>query len=425
MNLPLILGSLVFVATLVLVIVRPMGLPEWASALAGGGAMLLLGIVPVGQGAGVLTSNLNVFGFFLGLMTISALAETAGFFDALARLAARLSGNSSSRLMLNVMLIGVLITTFLTNDATALILTPLVYALVVRLRLEPLPFMFGCTFIADTASFVLPVSNPINVLVLTAFPRDLWSYLGHLLLPAILVIAANIGLFLWIFRRDLRRRFDPALLAAAPDTVRGRYFLFVVWSLGGIASAYVLASALRWPIAFIALAGSAWLLAGGLLARRVVWNKLAREISWPIFGFIAGMLLLVQGVDNLCLTAGFGRWLVGLSGGHTVGASVSSVLGAAVGSNAINNVPMALVLISSIQAAAPTGHLQDVFVYGTIVGADLGPNITTVGSLATMLWLIILRRRGVEVSPLDYFRLGIAVTPILLALSIVALWLTS
>lgn len=427
MNLPLVLGSLVFVATLALVIGRPRGLPEWAAALGGGGAMLLLGIVTVGQAAGVLADNLNVFGFFLGLMTISALAETAGFFDALARLAAKLSGNSSSRLMLNVMLIGVLITTFLTNDATALILTPLVYALVVRLRLEPLPFMFGCTFIADTASFVLPVSNPINVLVLTAFPRDLWNYLGHLLLPAVLVIAANIGLFLWIFRRDLHRRFDPALLANAPgaEEERGGYFMFVVVSLGGIALAYVLASAFRWPISFVALGGSAWLLAGGLLMRRVAWGKLAQGISWPIFGFIAGMLLLVRGVDNLGLTAGFGRWLVGLSGGHTAGAAVSSVLGAAIGSNAVNNVPMALVLISSIHAAAPTGPLQDMFVYGTIVGADLGPNITTVGSLATMLWLIILRRRGVEVSPIDYFRLGITVTPILLALSILALWLTS
>lgn len=426
MSVLLILGSIVFVATLVLVIARPRGLPEWAAALGGGAAMLLLGIVTVGQAAGVMADNLNVFGFFLGLMAISALAETAGFFDALARLAARLSGNSSSRLMLNVMLIGVLITTFLTNDATALILTPLVYALVVRLRLEPLPFMFGCTFIADTASFVLPVSNPINVLVLTAFPRDLWNYLGHLLLPAVLVIAANIGIFMWIFRRDLRRRFDPTLLASTPDsTERGGYFLFVTWSLGGIALAYVLASALRWPISLVALGGSAWLLAGGLLMRRVAWSTLAQGISWPIFGFIAGMLLLVRGVDNLGLTAGFGRWLIGLSGGHTAGAAVSSVVGAAVGSNAVNNVPMALVLISSIRAAAPTGPLQDMFVYGTIVGADLGPNITTVGSLATMLWLIILRRRGVEVSPIDYFRLGVTVTPILLALSILALWLTS
>jgi arsenical pump membrane protein len=424
----LILGSAIFVVTLALVIAHPKGVPEWVVALGGGAAMLLLGIVSLGQATHVLWDNLNVFGFFLGLMTISAIAESAGFFDALARMAARLSGNSSRRLMVNVMLIGTIITTFLTNDATALILTPLVYALVVRLRIEPLPFMFATTFIADTASFVLPVSNPINVLVLTAFPRDLGSYLGHLLLPAALVIGANILIFVWIFRADLRHPFEPGLLDTAPgatEPVHDRFFRFTVLVLAAIAIAYVLASAFRWPLAVVALAGAAALLLGGLLMRRVQWRRLGREISWPIFGFIAGMLLLVQGVENLGLTAAFGRWLIELSGGTAWGAVPASVLGAAIGSNAINNVPAALVLISAIRASEPSGALSDVLVYGTIVGADLGPNITTVGSLATMLWLLILRRRGLEVSPLAYFRLGITVTPILLGLAILALWLTS
>lgn len=424
MSLPLVLGSLVFVATLVLVISRPKGFPEWVAALAGGAAMLALGIVSPPQATQALVDNLNVFGFFLGLMAISALAEGAGFFDALARLAARLSGGSAARLMLNVMLIGALITTFLTNDATALILTPVVYALVVRLRLEPLPFMFACTFIADTASFVLPVSNPINVLVLTAFPHNLGNYLAHLLLPALVVIAGNIIAFLWIFRSDIARRFDPGLLAGSPGVVaQGGYFRFVAWSLGAVAVAYVAASAFRWPLSLVALGGSVWLLMASMAARRVKWSKLAKEISWPIFGFIAGMLVIVQGVENLGLTAGFGRWLVALSGGQPLGAALASVLGAGIGANAINNVPMALVMISSIRSATPAGPLQDLFVYGTIVGADLGPNITTVGSLATMLWLLILRRKGMEVSPLAYFRLGITVTPILLALATLALWI--
>jgi arsenical pump membrane protein len=141
------------------------------------------------------------------------------------------------------------------------------------------------------------------------------------------------------------------------------------------------------------------------------------------------MLVVVQGVENLGLTAGFGRWLVdlsgGLSGGQSWGAVFASVFGAAIGSNAINNVPMALVLISSIQSAVPPGPTQDLFVYGTIMGADLGPNITTVGSLATMLWLLILRRKGMEASSMAYFKLGITVTPLLLVLGALALWLSS
>ena len=423
----LAIGSLIFVATLVLVMLRPKGFPEWAAAIVGGAAMVATGLVTFAQAGKTLEDNLNVFGFFLGLMTISAIAEEAGFFDVLAGLAARFAGNSSRRLMINVMLIGVLITTFLTNDATALILTPVVYALVVRLRLEPLPFMFGTTFIADTASFILPVSNPINVLVLTSYPHDLGHYLQHLLLPAVLVIAGNILIFLWIFRQDLSRQFDKGLLQDGESTekARGSYFYFVVASLAAIAAAYVLASAFRWPIAFVALGGSAWLVAGSLFWKRAQWSKLGKEISWPIFAFIAGMLVIVQGVENLGLTSGFGRWLSAISGGQAWGAVGSSVFGAAIGSNAINNVPMALVLISSIRDLAAHGPLADMFVYGTIIGADLGPNITTVGSLATILWLLILRRKGVEVSPLQYFRLGIVVTPVLLLVAAAALWLST
>lgn len=243
-------GSAIFVAALVLVVSRPGGLPEWVTALGGAAAMLLPGIVSPAQAVDALLGRLDVFGFFLGLMTISAVAETAGFFEALARLAARYSGQSASRLMLNVMLIGVLITVFLTNDATALILTPLVYSLVVRLRLEPLPYLFACTFIADTASFVLPVSNPINVLVLNAFPHPLSQYLAHMLLPAVLVITANILIFLWIFRTSLARQVDLTLLDDQPEHTR--YFWFVVCSLGAIAVAYVTTSALGAPLSWVA-----------------------------------------------------------------------------------------------------------------------------------------------------------------------------
>jgi arsenical pump membrane protein len=421
----LVAGITVLLGSLVLIIVRPGGLPEWATALGGGVSMLLFGVLSPADAVGVLAANLNVFGFFLGLMAISALADEAGFFDALARISARLSGGNPALLMLNVMLTGVLITTFLTNDATALILTPVVYALVVRLRLEPLPFMFACTFIADTASFILPVSNPINVLVLTTFPQTLSGYLAHLLLPALVVTAGNIAIFLWIFRDSLSGELDLKLLEEGGRPARDGYFRFVVASLGAIAVAYVLASALSWPISAVALGGSGWLLTGALVARRVRWGHLGGEISWSIFGFIAGMLVVVRGIEVLGVTRAFGHLLIDLSGGHPLGAAFVSTFGAAVGANAINNVPASLVLVSAIRAATPPETLKDVLVYGTIIGADLGPNITTVGSLATVLWLLILRRKGLEVSSAEYFRLGITVTPALLALGAFALWLSS
>ena len=425
-SLQLILVAAIFLVTLVLIMARPKGLSEALAALGGGGAMLLIGAVGPGEAAGLLADNWNVFGFFLGLMAIATLAESAGFFDWLARGAARSAKGSGMRLFINVFLIGVLITIFLSNDATALILTPLVYTLVVRLRLEPLPFMFATTFIADTASFVLPVSNPINILVLQAFPRDLGSYLLHLGLAAGLVIVGNILLFAWIFRRDVTHRFSLDRLGSEAEAqpAHPRLLRVTTVTLAAIAGAYVLAGIYGWPLSFVALAGAAVLaVEAGLLG---TWapRHWAGEIAWPIFGFIGGMLLVVRGVENMGITAAFGHALLSLSGNSPLAATLLTAGGGALGANLINNVPMALVLTSAIHSAGGGGPLHDALVYATILGADLGPNVTTIGSLATMLWLLILRRRGLEISSLEYFKLGITVTPILLLIGALAIWLT-
>ena len=169
----LVLGGGVFLATLILVMTRPRGLSESLFAGIGALVMVVLGFVSPLDAIAVLLSEWNVFGFFLGLMLISAIADRAGFFDALALAAAKAAGGDTRRLYFAVFVLGALITAFLSNDATALILTPVIYTLVTRLRLAPLPFMFACTFIADTASFLLPVSNPINILVGNAFGADL------------------------------------------------------------------------------------------------------------------------------------------------------------------------------------------------------------------------------------------------------------
>jgi arsenical pump membrane protein len=420
----LILVAAIFLVTLALIMVRPRGLSEAFAALGGGGAMLLIGAVGPGEAADLLAANWNVFGFFLGLMAIAALAEGAGFFDWLARGAARSAQGSGLRLFINIFLIGVLITVFLSNDATALILTPLVYTLVVRLRLEPLPFMFATTFIADTASFVLPVSNPINILVLQAFPRDLGSYLRHLGLAAALVIAGNILLFAWIFRRDVRHRFVLEHLGGETAPAHPRLQRATTVTLAAIAVAYVLAGVFGWPLSFVALAGAAGLVVEAGLLGAWTPRRWAQEIAWPIFGFIGGMLLVVRGVENAGITAAFGQALLSTSGNSPLAATLLTAGGGALGANLINNVPMALVLTSAIHSAGGGGPLQDPLVYATILGADLGPNITTIGSLATMLWLLILRRRGLEVSSLEYFMLGITVTPILWLIGALAIWLT-
>jgi arsenical pump membrane protein len=420
-----ILIASITILTLLGIMTRPFKLNEAVFALAGAGLLLILGLIKPVDAVTTLFSDWNTFFFFLGLMSLSALAEVAGFFDWLAMQAARLAGNSSQRLFLNTFLLGSLISMFLSNDATALILTPIVYTLVTRLRLPVLPFLFACTFIADTASFLLPVSNPINIIVTSRFPLDLFTFLRLLLLPSLVVIGINIGVFFLLYRRQLQGQFDIKRLPAMETVIKNKnYFRYTCTVLGLVAIAYIVASALQLPLSLVALGGALLLLIGALRWKQTTVSDVSKQVSWSIFGFIAGMFIVVRALEGSGLTAAFGQLLVRFSGHTTFGAVMVGTLGAALGTNLINNVPMAVVLNSAlggVQHVAPSTHLA--FVAATIFGCDLGPNLTTVGSLATVLWLLILRRRNIDVSGLDYFKVGIIVTPLMLVAGALTIWL--
>ncbi len=413
------------ILTLLGIMTRPFKWNEAMFALAGAALLLVIGLINPLDAATTLLKDWNTFLFFLGMMSLSALAEVAGLFDWLAFQAARLSGNSSRRLFLNTFLLGSLISMLLSNDATALILTPIIYSLVTRLRLPVLPFLFACTFIADTASFLLPVSNPINIIITTKYPLDLLTFLRLLTLPCLLVIAVNIGIFFLLYRRQLQGRFDLKRLPSAEESVKHKgYFRYTCIVLGVVAIAYVFASATQFPLSLVALGGAILLLVGALFWKRTTIKHTGQQISWSIFGFIAGMFIVVQAVEGTGLTTQFGQLLLHLSGGTSFGAVMIGTLGAALGTNLINNVPMAVVLTSSLHSVqhAPLA-IQQGFIASTIFGCDLGPNLTTVGSLATVLWLLILRQRNLDVSGLDYFKIGILVTPLMLLVGAFAIWL--
>jgi arsenical pump membrane protein len=427
-----VLPLVVFGATLILIMVRPKKLNEAITALGGAVLMLLLGRVQIGEAAGVLAGKWDVFLFFLGLMTIAAVADSAGFFDWTAAVALKLAGGSGLRLFLNIFALGALISTFLSNDATALILTPVVYTLVTRLRLNPLPFMFACTFIADTASFTLPVSNPINILITGAFPQtqELGTFLKHLLVASLLSIGLNTLLFAFIFRRQLPARFSGEGLDLPGEVIQNRgkgFFWYASGCLGLIAIGYMTASLLRWPLSLVAMGGAVALVAGAFGFRRLSWPKLGREISWSIFLFIGGMFIVVQGVENTGLIRELGKLIINAAGSSPFSAVMVGTFGTALGANLINNVPMALVMTAALNQVGQLSANSSVFtglVFATILGADLGPNLTTVGSLATVLWLLILRRKGLEVSPLQYFKLGVLVTPLMLLIGALSIWIS-
>ena len=380
--------------------------------------MIVVGLVPPSQAVRVEIGAWNTFLFFLGLMLIAALADQSGAFDAVAFQAARLAGGSVLRLYLWLFGLGAVIALFFTNDAAALVLTPIVYALVLRLSLDPLPFVFLTTFIADTASVGLPSGNPLNVIVSGALHLSLGEYVAHLWLPALLVIAINAGVFVILFRRRLRGRFGaiPPAPPVAPS---------VLVILAAIGVGYLVAAATQFYLGIVAVIGAGLLAL--VLARlgRLDLPRLGGDLSWAIFGFLAGIYVLVQGLDDSGATHALGRAIVDLSAGSPIRTIAVGIAGTALGANLINNLPAALVMVATLPHAHLAAPLRTDLAYATILGADLGPNLTHLGSLATFLWLLFLRRRGMDVSAWDYFRIGVIVTPLLIAGAILGLGVTS
>lgn len=418
----MILTLIIFFASIGLLMVRPKPLNEAAAVALGAAAMLTFSLISPLQSWQVLQENANVLLFFLGLMIISVVAERAGFFQWCAFKATQLAGNKSSALMGIVFALGTLITAFFSNDATALILTPLIFAIVKRHKLNPLPYVFACAFIANTASMLLPVSNPVNLLAVGKFGLTLGEYLKFLLLPSLLLIVVNLLLFRWLFRQQLRE-VSQADQTEEPPKI-DPFFLTVSVGLALTALGYLLVSAFGGPLAYPAVGGAVLLLICGFGFKRVSVKTVTSDISWSIFLFIFARALLVKGLENAGVIKILADQLAALAAHGPLQALVSVTLGTALGSNLINNWSMMMVSVSSLGAlSAHSAVVNNSLVYGAIMGADIGPNLTILGSLSSMLWLVLLRQRGLDIRPMQYIKLGLIVTPVLLVVGVLSLYL--
>jgi arsenical pump membrane protein len=406
------LAAVIFVVTLALIVVRPRRLGEPWSAAAGALAMLATGAISPASALSAVGREWDLFLFFLGLMLTAAVADMAGFFDWAAQVAVRAARGSGRRLLFNVLVLGTLITTFLSNDATAVILTPVVYAAVTRLRLHVMPYLFAVSFIANAASMTLPISNPINVLTGDRLRAPLAEYEAHLLPASIAAVAITIGVFMAIFWRSTARGY--AMESTAPPAIspEGRpFFRAVVIGLSLLALAYVVGSAFLWPLGVIAAAGGAALAGSARLFGRLSREHLETHVTPSLFVYIAALFVLVRGVEDAGVTGAVVSAVLAHAG-DPGSAVVAGLLGSAITSNIVNNLPGVVVFISGAQSGAISAHLQTPFLFGALAGADLGPNLTPVGALSTMLWLVIVRRRGVQVSAWDFMRIGAIITPL-------------
>ena len=420
----MIITLIIFIFTLILIIVRPKPLNEATAALLGAVIMLATSAISPSDTYDVLKTTANILLFFLGLMVVCAVADRAGFFEWSAFKAVKLANGRGRRLLLVLFGLGAVITTFFSNDATALILTPIVYVIVTKLRLNPLPYVFACAFIANTASMMLPISNPVNLLAVDQFKLTLGQYLRFLLLPTVLAIVINVALFAFIFRKAISGSFknDSASFSVRVDS----FFIFTCVGLVLTALGYIFASLYGLPLSWPALGGAAVLLVGGFAFRRLTFKRVNAGISWSILIFIFCLALLVKGLYNAGITHTIGEALTNLSGRGSLGAILATSFGTAVGSNLINNWSMMMVSVSSLgNISTSITSVNQGLVYSSIIGADIGPNIAVLGSLSSMLWLVILRQRGLDIHPLQYLKLGLKVAPPLLLVAALSLYVSS
>ncbi len=407
----------IFALALLLIVVRPWHVSEAWWAGAGAVAMVATGAVSLTSAANAIAGEWNLFLFLTGLMVTAAVADMARFFDASAALATAASRGSGRRLLLSVLVLAAVVTTFLSNDAAVIILTPVVYGIVTRLRLRVMPYLFAVSLTANAASMTLPISNPINVLVGDRTHAPLGTYEQHLFLASIASVGIAVGVLMGLFWRSVGHTFTFDWRAAVKVAIVDRsFFLPVVAALAALGIAYIVGSALLWPLGVVAICGAALLLAIALARRRVSRAHLSAHVSPALLVYVAGLFVMVRGAQELGITSALVS-SAAAAAQDPARAVVAGLLGSAALSNAVNNLPGVLVFVSGAQAGGVSAALQMPFLFGALAGADLGPNLTPVGSLSTMLWLVIVRRRGVEVSTWDFLRLGAVIAPLTLIAS--------
>ncbi len=387
------------------VIVRPFRWPEAVWALAGALVLVLLGLVrPLDAWAGIV-KGLDVYLFLLGMMLLSELARREGLFDWLAAKATAAAHGSPQRLFLLIYALGTLITVFLSNDATAVVLTPAVYAATRAARVkEPLPYLYICAFIANAASFVLPISNPANLVVFGGGRMPpLAAWLAMFALPSVVSIALTY-LVLRLAQAGALARETLATDAESPRLPRGGRI-----AAGGLALTAVAllgASALGLDLGLPTLITAALTTLAVLGLNRQSPLPVLRGVDWRVLPLVAGLFVLVEALDRTGVVQLLADTLRQAAAAGPQQAAFGAGTVVATASNLINNLPAGLVAGSAVHSAG----VPPVVSGAVLIGVDLGPNISVTGSLATILWLGALRRERVEVSAWQFLKLGVLVT---------------
>ena len=398
------------------VIVRPFKVTEAVWAVSGALILVLLQLISLADVWTGIDKGTDVYLFLFGMMLLAEVAREERLFDWLAAEAVVLARGSAKRLFALTYLVGIAVTVLLSNDATAVVLTPAVAAAVRAAKVaKPLPYLLICAFIANAASFVLPISNPANLVIYGASIPSLLHWLPRYLLPSLLSIGITYLLLYRTQHRELREPLEKIIdLPGLSSTGRS-----AAWGIGITAVVLLISSAWNIPLG-LPTAITGVLTSGFVLFRaRKTPLRIIKGISWSVLPLVAGLFVIVEALNKTGLIRFLAQRLQHAAARDTVTATWGSGIGIALISNGMNNLPSGLIAADAVQ----TAHVPEIIRSALLIGVDLGPNLSVTGSLATILWLVALRREGQTISAWAFLKLGsLIMLPALLA-AIAALWL--